>query len=96
MYRRILSQVRPVFTAAVLVLLLNSIASACPGCKDAVEKNDPTHGGIVRGYFFSILFMMSTPYLVFATFCGCMYFKVRSSRAAAKAAKTAETENGGN
>jgi heme/copper-type cytochrome/quinol oxidase subunit 2 len=66
--------------AAMLVLLLASVASACPGCKDALETNDPTHGGMVRGYFYSILFMMGTPYLLLATFCGCMYYKVRANR----------------
>jgi heme/copper-type cytochrome/quinol oxidase subunit 2 len=80
MHRRLISLLSPLAAAAVLVLLLASVASACPGCKDAIEKNDPTHGGIVSGYFYSILFMMCTPYLVFATFCGCMYYKVRSSR----------------
>lgn len=80
MNRRLGSRAAPVAIAAMLVLLLASVASACPGCKDALETNDPTHGGMVRGYFYSILFMMGTPYLLLATFCGCMYYKVRANR----------------
>ncbi|HEV2972303.1 MAG TPA: hypothetical protein VGY55_20175 [Pirellulales bacterium] len=68
--------------ALALVLVLNSVASACPNCKDAMEKQDPTHGGMVKGYFYSILFMMGTPYLVFGAFCGAMYYRVRRARLA--------------
>src|ERR1700730_632488 len=70
-----------VLMAVASVLVLNSVAAACPNCKDAMEKQDPTHGGMVKGYFYSIIFMMSTPYLVLASFCGVMYFRVRRARA---------------
>ena len=66
------------------VLMLNSVAAACPNCKDAMEKQDPTHGGMVKGYFYSILFMMSTPYLVLGSFCAVMYYRVRRARQAGK------------
>jgi hypothetical protein len=70
--------------ALALVLVLNSVALACPNCKEAMEKQDPTHGGMVKGYFYSILFMMGTPYLVFGSFCGVMYYRVRRARLVGK------------
>jgi hypothetical protein len=89
MRRLINSRVTVVGMALVLCLVLTSIAAACPNCKEAMEKQDPTHGGIVKGYFYSILFMMGTPYLVLGTFCGVMYYRVRKARRSAKLPTTA-------
>jgi len=69
--------------AVALFLVLNSVATACPNCKEAMEKQDPTHGGMVKGYFYSILFMMGTPYLLLGTFCAVMYYRVRRAPEAA-------------
>ena len=77
MRRLIESRIGILLMALALVFVLGSIASACPTCSEALEKQDPSHGGIVKGYFYSILFMMGTPYLIFGTFCGAMYFQVR-------------------
>jgi len=82
MHRITASRIGTFLLALALVVLLTSIASACPNCKDAMEKQDPTHGGMVKGYFYSILFMMGTPYLVFGTFCAVMYYRVRRARLA--------------
>src|SRR6266436_8286300 len=68
----------------LIVFLVASVASACPNCKEAMEKQDPTHGGMVKGYFYSILFMMSTPYLLLGSFCAVMYYRVRRARLAGK------------
>jgi heme/copper-type cytochrome/quinol oxidase subunit 2 len=68
----------------LIVFLVTSVASACPNCKEAMEKQDPTHGGLVKGYFFSIIFMMATPYLVLGSFCAVMYYRVRRARLAGK------------
>jgi hypothetical protein len=78
------SRVGLVLIAIALLLVLNSVALACPNCKEAMEKQDPTHGGMVKGYFYSILFMMGTPYLVLGTFCAAMYYRVRRARRAGK------------
>jgi len=60
---------------------------ACPTCKDAVAANDPEHEHMVKGYFYSILFMMGMPYLLLSSFGLYMYLEVRKARArdAAKA-----------
>ena len=81
---------------AVALLLLTAVASstrtawACPTCSDAVAQNDPEHEHMVKGYFYSILFMMGVPYTVFMCFAGYMYWEVKKARArnAAEAAKT--------
>ena len=50
----------------VLVLLIASVAAACPTCKDGLAQNDPQGQALAAGYYYSILFMMSTPYIVLA------------------------------
>ena len=69
-----------VAVALVLVILLESAAQACPGCKNAIGNQDPGHGDIVSGYFWSILFMMSMPFTLLGTFSGYLYLQVRKAR----------------
>jgi heme/copper-type cytochrome/quinol oxidase subunit 2 len=84
MRRLIDSRLVRLLLVLLVVLLAASVASACPNCKEAMEKQDPTHGGMVKGYFYSIIFMMGTPYLVLGTFCAVMYYRVRRARLAGK------------
>ncbi|MBI1247167.1 hypothetical protein GC197_04905 [bacterium] len=49
-------------SAAVLLLGLPTLALACPTCKDGLSEN------YVSAYAFSIVFMMSVPYLLLAGF----------------------------
>jgi len=64
-----------------------SSSVACPTCKDGMAANDPDHEHMVKGYFYSILFMMGMPYLLLSSFGLYMYLEVRKARArdAAKA-----------
>jgi hypothetical protein len=55
-------------------------AVACPTCKDAIAQNDPQHQAMVKGYFYSILFMMSMPFIVLGTFGGMAYYSVKRAR----------------
>ena len=75
---------------AALLLVAATAAQACPGCKEALAANDPNHQNIVRGYFWSILFMMGMPYLTLCSFGGYMYLLVRRSRAAQQASDEAQ------
>jgi hypothetical protein len=52
-----------------------------------MAANDPEHEHMVKGYFYSILFMMGMPYLLLSSFGLYMYLEVRKARAreAAKA-----------
>ena len=64
----------------VLLLLIASVAAACPTCKEGLAQNDPQGQSLAAGYYYSILFMMSTPYIVLATFGSCAYYSIRRAR----------------
>jgi hypothetical protein len=46
---------------------------------------DPAQAGLVRGIFWSILFLLSMPFLIFATLSGYFYWLIRRARAVAPA-----------
>jgi hypothetical protein len=71
----------PLFVALAMVLLFAATASACPNCKEALAANDPEHNGVVKGYFYSILFMMGTPFAFLGCFSFYMYRQVLRARA---------------
>ena len=80
--------VRWCWVRAVLVLLVIFLGchgvDACPGCKDALAENDPQHAQMVRGYFWSILFMMAMPFALAGTFGTFCYLEIRRKRAEQK------------
>ena len=57
----------------------DSIAWACPNCGDAMAS-DPAQAGLVRGIFWSILFLLSMPFLIVAGLGGYFYWLVRNAR----------------
>ena len=67
--------------ALALVLFCAATASACPSCKEALAANDPEQSGIVKGYFYSILFMMGMPFAFLGCFSVYMYRQVLRARA---------------
>ncbi len=84
---------RPLFRYALIQFVVGSAlllcfagaAMACPTCKDSLG-NDPATAGMVNGYFWSILFMMSMPFIVFFGVGGYFYWEIcraRRERAAA-------------
>ncbi len=64
-----------------LVVLTASAAWACPGCKDALAENDPERNSLVKGYMYSILFMLAMPVAILGGFSAYMYRLVRRARA---------------
>jgi len=79
---RALPQLRSGLVAALVMTLVFGLAQssdACPTCKNALHE-DPAQQGMVVGYFYSILFMMSMPFLLIGSFGGYAYFLVRRSR----------------
>jgi uncharacterized paraquat-inducible protein A len=73
------------FVAAIvvaLVLLLASVAAACPNCKQGLAQNDPQGQSIAAGFYYSILFMMLMPYIVLGTFGSLAYLSIRRARKA--------------
>jgi len=67
-----------------LVLLIASVAAACPTCKDGLAQNDPHGQSLAAGISYSVLFMMSMPYVILASVGSYFYLMVRRARAAAE------------
>ena len=71
--------------AMLLVAVTAQLAAACPTCKDGIAQNDPTQQAMAAGYFYSILFMMSMPFVILGTFGSYAYFSIRKARLAQQA-----------
>ncbi len=82
-----------VVIAAAALFSTVRVASACPTCAEAAAANDPEHEHMVKGYFYSILFMMGVPYVVFMGFAGYMYWEVKKARARKAAEVALEAPN---
>jgi hypothetical protein len=82
-HRKFVQLLRAAFSGCLVALALLAApapADACPTCKDAIAQNDPQHQALVRGYFYSILFMMSMPFIVVGSFGGMAYLSIRGAR----------------
>jgi len=64
---------------------------ACPNCKEALA-NDPAAAGLVRGYFYSILFMLSMPILIFSGLSSYFYWEICRGRIRQQAENAAAVE----
>ncbi len=83
----------PIALALALLLLFADAALACPTCKENLA-GDPEAANIVRGYFYSILFMLSMPPLILSGLSLYFYYEVRKARALqAKAAAEGHLDN---
>ena len=79
------STVRIVAVFGVLLLgmlWLASPAAACPTCKLGLGGHDNAEG-VIAGYFWSILFMMSMPFLTFGGIGGYFVYLARKGRSTA-------------
>ncbi len=63
--------------ALICTLVVACTAEACPTCKAAIAENG---GHLVRGYFWSIIFMMSMPFLIVGGLGSLFYMEVRRAR----------------
>ena len=88
LYRFTAPRLRVAALALVVVLLCVSMLEACPTCKEGIAEHDPVTAGMVRGYFYSIIFMMSMPFLILAGLSSYFYFEVRRARLRASATTT--------
>jgi len=83
----------PIALALALLLVFSSAAVACPTCKENLA-GDPEAANIVRGYFWSILFMLSMPPLILSGLSLYFYYEVCKARALqAKAAAEGDLGN---
>ena len=67
---------------ALAVVLVANSALACPTCKEGIAENDPDAQRLAAGFYYSILFMLSMPFVVLGTFGSVCYRAVRKARAA--------------
>ena len=70
---------RVLLTLAMLATIA-AVAQACPTCGEGLSQSDPQHQSVAAGFYYSILFMMSVPYVVLASLCGLAYVAVRRAR----------------
>jgi hypothetical protein len=83
----------PIAAAMALLFIFAETALACPTCKENLA-GDPEAANIVRGYFYSILFMLSMPPLILSGLSLYFYYEVRKARALqAKAAAEGYSED---
>ena len=71
-------------TILVLFAIFQQAAVACPTCKNGLAEGEEN---VAQGYFWSILFMMSMPFLIFSALG--LYFFLVIRRAKARQAQAA-------
>ena len=71
-----------IFICLLLVALTTDSVSACPTCKESLAAGGPGADNMVQGYFWSILFMMSMPFLILTGMGTYMYLLVKRAQAA--------------
>lgn len=76
MILRIFKNSKPFVRCIMVALVVVASAEACPTCKQAVAENG---GDTVRGFFWSICFMMSMPFLIFTTVSVLLYNQFRKA-----------------
>jgi len=82
--------IRVAVLALAACLAWAGVAAACPTCKDTLA-HDPASANLVRGYAYSILFMLSMPPLIFSGLSAYFYWEVRKAKA--RQATTSDTAN---
>ncbi len=66
--------------ALLVVLAVQSLALACPTCKDSIDQSDPQRQNLMQGFYYSIIFMVSMPFLIFTSLCAYFYYEVCKAR----------------
>jgi uncharacterized membrane protein len=65
----------------LMLVVMAGVLQACPTCKDGMAQ-DPARMNMVRGYFWSILFMMSMPFVIFSSLGWYFYREMKRLQAA--------------
>lgn len=71
---------RQLALAIVLVTVAAVAVQACPTCKDGITQHDPQRQALAAGFGYSVIFMLSMPYLILATFGSMAYLSIRRAR----------------
>jgi predicted cation transporter len=77
---RVKSWVSIAVLAVLAVGVMAGDALACPTCKEGISGSDPVSVARASGYFYSIIFMMSMPFVIVGTFGGAAYLSIRRAR----------------
>jgi uncharacterized membrane protein len=80
MMRNWRSRILAALCTLLFMVVFAAVAEACPNCKEALAANDPEQSGVVKGYFYSILFMMGMPFAFLGCFSFYMYRQVVRAR----------------
>jgi uncharacterized membrane protein YjgN (DUF898 family) len=89
-YRRVTTALVVVLSIAS-VLSIATVAQACPACKQALASTEHAGSGDpIQGFMWSILFMMSMPFLLLGGFGTYLWYIVRRARLAAEAEAAAQ------
>lgn len=67
-------------TVVLATTMMAGEALACPNCKEGMSGSDPVSVARATGYFYSILFMMSMPFLIVGSFGGLAYLSIKKAR----------------
>jgi hypothetical protein len=78
---RLLAQAARSIAPMLLVAGLAAVATACPTCKDGLGEHDPHYQSLAAGFNYSILFMLSMPYVILSTFGYCAYLSIKRAKA---------------
>lgn len=76
------------------LICASDAALACPTCKEGMA-GDPAYSNMVNGYFWSIIFMMSMPFLVLTGISAYFYYEVCRARSRQAMMATATRSNDG-
>ncbi len=79
-----------VIMSVVLCLVMATVVEACPTCKTALG-NQQRYGNLPQAYMYSILFMMSMPFLLLGSFSAYMYYQIRQHRGRSPLAGAAQS-----
>jgi Na+-driven multidrug efflux pump len=75
-----------VATSIGVVLALAGVAMACPTCGEGLMQADPHAQSIAAGYKYSIIFMVTMPYLCLGTLASIAYYSIHRARTQQQAA----------
>lgn len=81
----VVKSLKPAFIVVVMLTVIGVLAvsaEACPTCKDGIQSGENA-ANVVAGYFWSIVFMMSMPFLIFGSLVTYFYLQIRKARAGA-------------
>ncbi|MBP86117.1 MAG: hypothetical protein CMJ64_05275 [Planctomycetaceae bacterium] len=75
----VLTKLKTLAVWLFVTALVPALAFGCPTCKDGLA-GDPSTAAMVQGYFWSIVFMMSMPFLILGGISAYFYYEVRRAR----------------